>query len=201
MANDYGPSVVAWPFQSLEIRGILNLIGAVALEVGRKFEMKSVAMSAMILCSTLAVSIGGASAQQVGKLFFEGDVIRGAQAGAPGPLCVLNNQFKHLEKVVFRIRVLDQAGNALDDKGLKSVYIELSNGQKLQAFYGQHPPRGTAADFFWTAAWIVPDDYPNGTFSHKVTATDLQDRAQSWQSFKIASSQFTVVAGAIELKK
>jgi hypothetical protein len=53
----------------------------------------------------------GAQAQVGGsaRLFFEGDMVRGGQPGAPGPVCVLNNQFKRLEKVVWRLfRILDQ---------------------------------------------------------------------------------------------
>src|SRR6266700_7229450 len=81
----------------------------------------------------------GAQAQQV-KLFFEGDIVRGDQEGAPGPGCVLNSQFKHLEKVVWRLRILDAAGKPLDDKGLKSLVVELPDGQKLAARFGVHPP-------------------------------------------------------------
>src|SRR5712691_7394550 len=91
------------------------------------------------LFSALALSVASlafaqpAAAQTAKKLFFEGDLVRGAQQGAPGPFCVLNNQFKRLEKVVWRIRVLDEKGQALDDKGLKGVVIELPDGQKLEA--------------------------------------------------------------------
>ena len=70
--------------------------------------MKLLAASAVAL-SVLGFS-GAAQAQQPGKLFFEGDIVRGNQAGAPGPFCVLANQFRRLEKVVWRIRILDQAG-------------------------------------------------------------------------------------------
>src|SRR5262249_22183831 len=87
------------------------------------------------------------------QLFVEGDLVRGAQQGAPGPFCVLSNQFKRLEKVVWRIRVLDAAGQSLDDKGLKSVIVELPDGQKLDAKFDRHPPpaQGPALDHFWTA--------------------------------------------------
>src|SRR5256885_7427634 len=62
--------------------------------------------------------------------------------------CVLSNQFKRLEKVVWRIRVLDAAGQSLDDKGLKSVVVELPDGQKLDAKFDRHPPpaQGPALD-------------------------------------------------------
>jgi hypothetical protein len=145
----------------------------------------------------------GAHAQEAGKLFFEGDLVRGAQQGAPGPFCVLNNQFKRLEKVVWRLRVLDQNGKSLDDKGLKSLIVELPDGQKLDARFGPHPPaaQGPATDFFWTAIWTIPTSYPSGTFVYKVVATDLDGKAQSWEPFKRNTSQLAVVAGEIEIKK
>jgi hypothetical protein len=162
--------------------------------------MKVLAASAMALCVLGASS--AAQAQPAGKLFFEGDIVRGAQPGAPGPFCVLSNQFKRLEKVVWRIRVLDQAGKSLDDKGLKSLLVQLPDGTKLPSHWGPHPPPhlGKATDFFWTSVWIVPDNYPSGTFAYKVTATDLQGTNHTWEPFKNKSSQFTVVAGAIEIK-
>src|SRR6476469_7198395 len=111
-------------------------------------------MMKFLIGSAVALSALAATttAQAQGRLFFEGDIIRGAQAGAPGPLCALNSQFKRLEKVVFRFRVLDQNGKELDDKGLKELTVTLPDGQKLPARFGQHPPRGEAADHFWTAA-------------------------------------------------
>jgi hypothetical protein len=160
--------------------------------------MKLVAATAVALCALAST----AQAQQAGKLFFEGDIVRGAQPGAPGPFCVLSNQFKRLEKVVWRIRVLDQAGTSLDDKGLKSLLVQLPDGTKVPSYWGPHPPPhlGPTTDMFWTSAWIVPDNYPSGTFVYKVTATDMQGQTHTWEPFKNVNSQFTVVAGAIELK-
>ena len=69
-----------------------------------------------------------ANAQDAGakKLFFEGDMVRSGQPNQAGPFCVLANQFKRKEAVAWRIRVLDQTGAQMDDKGLKSVVVELS---------------------------------------------------------------------------
>ena len=64
--------------------------------------MKRTLFSAIALSTAVLSFAGGASAQD---LFLDGDIVRGNQPGAPGPICVLNNQFKHLEKVVFRFRV------------------------------------------------------------------------------------------------
>ncbi len=160
--------------------------------------MKFLTMSAVAL-SMLGFATG---AQAQGRLFFEGDIVRGAQPGAPGPFCVLNGQFKRLEKVVWRVRVQDQDGKALDDKGLKSIMVELPDGKKLPGRFGRHPPpqAGPATDFFWTVAWIVPDDYPSGTFVYKVEATDMQGKTYTWEPFKVKNSQFAIVPGKIELK-
>ena len=47
------------------------------------------------------VDVAGAQGVARKQLFVEGDLVRGAQQGAPGPFCVLSNQFKRLEKVVW----------------------------------------------------------------------------------------------------
>jgi hypothetical protein len=114
------------------------------------------------------VDAAGAQGAARNKLFVEGDVVRGAQQGAPGPFCVLSNQFKRLEKVVWRIRVLDEAGQSLDNNGLKSVVVELPDGQKLNAKFDRHPPpeQGAALDHFWTAVWTIPTSYPSGSLGY-----------------------------------
>src|ERR1700745_916788 len=120
--------------------------------------MKSLCLSAAIVFGVIGLA-NGAQAQGA-RLTFEGDMVRGAQAGAPGPFCVLDNQFKHLEKVVWRLRILDENRKPLDAKGLKSVVIELPAGQKMDARFGPHPG-GTqpATDHFWTAIWTIPSNF------------------------------------------
>ena len=158
------------------------------------------------IAPAVALSVLGfaGAAQAQSQVFFESDIVRGAQPGAPGPFCVLNGQFKHLEKVVWRVRVLDHDGKPLDDKMLKSINVQLPDGSKLPAArYGHHPgnvPREQATDFFWTVAWIVPEEYPNGTFVYKIVATTADGKEHSWEPFKVRASQFAVVAGKIEIK-
>jgi hypothetical protein len=158
--------------------------------------------SAVVLSLTAFWAVIPASAQSAKPLFFEADMVRGDQEGAPGPFCVLASQFKRLEKVVWRLRVLDADGKQLDAKGLKSLIVELPDGQKLAARFGPHPPprRGPAHDHFWSARWIIPASYPSGTFAYKVVATRIDGSSQTWEPFKIKPSQLTVVAGAIEIK-
>ncbi|HLH98601.1 MAG TPA: hypothetical protein VKW08_26115 [Xanthobacteraceae bacterium] len=156
---------------------------------------------ALLPLTALAVAlpgIAGAEERQPQSLFIEGDMVRGnTPKGQTGPTCVLNNQFKHNENAVFRVRVRDITGKPLDDKEIKGVVVELSDGQKLTMRYGGHPPRGSI-DYFWSAGWIIPADYPNGSLYYKVVATDLQGRTQSWQSFQDPRSQLEIVSGSVQ---
>jgi hypothetical protein len=116
------------------------------------------------------------------KYFFEGDIVRSG-------VCVLNNQFKRGDRVAFRVRVTDPKGQAADDKKLTALVVELADGTKLPMHYSVH--RNT--DSFWSISWGVPDNFPTGTLTYKVTATDTDTQSQSWSPFNIAPSQLTIV--------
>jgi hypothetical protein len=151
-----------------------------------------------------AASLGftqAAAAQEAKRLFFEGDMVRHTVEGQAGPFCVLASQFKRKEAVAWRIRVLDQTGQPADDKKLKGVVIELSDGQKLNMKFGGHPARGTPTDYFWSVNWVIPAEYPTGSLTYKVVATDLGEQTQSWEPFKRQPTQLTVIAGEPDLKK
>jgi hypothetical protein len=162
----------------------------------------------MVASALSATGFGSLSAaQETQKLFIEGDIVRGnTPAGITGPVCVLTNQFKRKEKVVFRIRVRDIAGAPLDDKAIKSIAVELSDGQKFPAEYRARPPVSVRkalglsepTDYFWSAVWLIPEDYPTGSLSYKVVATDMQGNAQSWTPFKDPRSLPMVMAGDVE---
>lgn len=139
-----------------------------------------------------------AKAQSAARLFFEGDTVRGIPSTGPtGPLCVLDSQFKHAEEIVWRVRVLDgRNGKPVDDKGLKSLVVQLPNGASVALKYGGHPNRGPQTDHFWSASWQVPADYPSGSFTYTVVATDKHGKTKSWQPFNVGLSQLTVVADA-----
>jgi hypothetical protein len=152
-------------------------------------------LSAAVLAAVAGIL--GASvlrAQEVSLLFFEGDMVRGATGGGVfGPVCVLTSQYRRKEMVVWRIRVRDRSNQALDDKGLKSLVVELPDGQKFPMKFGPHPVRGPVTDHFWATSWVIPDSYPTGSLSYKVTATDSQDRTHTWEPFKVGISQLTVI--------
>ena len=125
--------------------------------------MKTPTFSAMALALAMLGVADRALAEEAKKLFFEGDLVRHTIENQAGPFCVLTSQFKRKEAVAWRIRVLDSAGNVADDKVLKSVVVELGDGQKLPAHYGPHPPRGAPpTDYFWSAALGDPSGLPHG---------------------------------------
>ena len=71
----------------------------------------------------------GRSPSRLKKLFFEGDLVGHTLETQKGPFCVLTSQFKRKEAVAWRIRVLESTGDVADDKVLKSVVVELGDGQ------------------------------------------------------------------------
>jgi hypothetical protein len=156
---------------------------------------------AVALAVALLALAGDAHAQDAKKLFFEGDMVRGVQqAGLTGPGCVLASQYRRKESVVWRVRVLDAGGKASDSSALKSVTVELADGQKFPMHFGPHP-RGRTDDYFWAVSWIIPADYPTGTLTYKVTAVDLAGGSHTWEPFKIQPSQLTVIAGEVQFTK
>jgi hypothetical protein len=151
-----------------------------------------------------------AAAQEAQKMFIEGDIVRGnTPSGNTGPVCVLANQFKRKENVIFRIRVRNTAGQPLDDKGLKSLVVELSDGKRYPAAYRARPPVAVRAalgltgpiDYFWSAAWLIPQDYPTGSLSYRVVATDMEGSTQDWTPMKDLRSLPVVIPGDVEYTK
>ena len=161
--------------------------------------MKIVNLSAVALSVAALGLASGAQAQTAKKLFFEGDIVRHALAGQAGPFCVLNNQYKRKEAVAFRIRILTPGGEIADDKVLKSVVVELGNGQKIPAGYKPHgnPP----TDHFWSLFWTIPAEHPTGTVGYKVIATMNDGSTVEWKPFNRPTTELMVVDGEPDLKK
>jgi hypothetical protein len=164
---------------------------------------KIMVVSAALLA--LPALFGVARAQTAQKFFFEGDIVRGnTPDGATGPVCVLANQFKRRENVIFRIRIRDVTGQPLDDKALKSVVVQLMGGQTFAARFASRPPANVIASLKLpgpTDAWRIPQDFPTGTATYKVTVTDLQGNTQVWAPFNDPRSWPTVLDGEVEFRK
>jgi len=139
--------------------------------------MKLVEASLLALFGAAGLSMP-AQGQQAGKLFFEGDMVKGPQPGQAGPFCVLQSQFFRKQQVAWRVRVLDSDGKQVDDKGLKSLMVELSNGKTVELKFKPHPPRVTPTDFFWSGSWVIPEDQPTGSFTYRVSRGRTADGAK-----------------------
>ena len=160
--------------------------------------MKTITLSALAL-SFAVVGLSAADAQTrttpPGKLFFEGDIVRHALMGQQGPFCVLNNRYIRGEAVAWRIRIQKPDGTVANGDALKSVEVELGNGQKLPAHFGGHgmPP----TDFFWSLFWTIPNDFPTGMLGYKVNATMNDGTVVTWQPFTRDTTQLMIVAGTL----
>jgi hypothetical protein len=162
--------------------------------------MKTLPIFSTVLLSSAILACGG-PANAASRLFFEGDMVRGAtRDGATGPTCVLTSQYKRLEHVTWRVRVLNPDGDALNDEGLESLVVELSDGQTFPMHFGKHP-RGEDTDEFWATSWAIPEDYPTGRITYKVTATDLEGNAHEWMPFNVAPSDLTIIPGEVTFTK
>ena len=159
--------------------------------------MKKLTLSTIVLSAAIAGLASAADAQPrttpAGKLFFEGDIVRHALEGQQGPFCILNNRYMRGEAVAFRIRIQSPDGSAATNQQLKSVEVELGNGQKLPAHYGGHG--NPATDFFWSLFWTVPDNFPTGSLGYKVNATMNDGTVVTWEPFNRATTQLMVVDG------
>ncbi len=100
---------------------------------------------------------------------------------------------------MWRFRALDPiTTKALDDKAIKSFDVTLPDG-KTQAFkYGGHGgTKENPAEFFWTAGFSLPKDYPTGAFNYQIRVINLDGAIGTWDQFKVPAAQLQVVpAGA-----
>jgi hypothetical protein len=154
---------------------------------------------AAVALSAAVVGFGGPAS--AAEMFFSGDMVRGhTQQGATGPGCVLTSQYMRGESVVFRVRVLDDQGNPVDDSKLDSLAIVLGDGESIDMRYGGHP-HTDPVDHFWATSWVIPADYPTGELGYKVVATETDGTTQEWTPFKVSSSELTVIPGEVTYTK
>lgn len=159
----------------------------------RKFALAS----AGLLAAGLGSRVSTASAQQPGQYFVYGDTVEGGKNRPPAPEsdrhCVLSNIFPRNAQIVWRMRVVDMKQNGLpvDDTVIKSVEVTLADGTVVTLKYGGHPP-DEKTDFFWSAGWVVPKDYPTGTLLYTVQATAMDGQIATYAPFDISSSLLTI---------
>lgn len=108
--------------------------------------------------------------------------------------CVLSSRFPRNSQIVWRARVIDpKTGAPMDDLMLDKVEVTLSDGQTLEMEYGAHPPApNPPRDYYWTIDWLIPKDYPTGTFGYTIMATGKEGQTGEFKPFDVAPSLPTV---------
>jgi hypothetical protein len=151
--------------------------------------------SAGLLAAGLGSRVSTVGAQQPGQYFVYGDTVEGGKNRPEDSdrHCVLSNIFPRNAQIVWRMRVVDMKQNGLpvDDTVIKSVDVTLADGTVVTLKYGGHPPDENT-DFFWSAGWVVPKDYPTGTLLYTVTATAMDGQTATYAPFDISASLLTV---------
>jgi hypothetical protein len=183
-------------FRALASIAAMTFLAGVLASCGGTGETGSSATTA----PTTAPTIAAAAKPQVATfLILQGDTVR-----SPNGLteeektilsCTQQSRFPQGSRIVWRFRALDPlSSKALDDKAIKSFDLILPDG-KAQAFkYGGHGGTKEApAEFFWTAGFTVPNDYPTGTFNYQIKATNLDGATGTWDQFKVAAAQLQIV--------
>ena len=180
------------------IASLTFLAGVLASCGGGTGESPTTATTAPTTAPTVAATT---APQKAAFLILQGDTVRSPEGLTDDQKtylsCVQENRFPQGSRIVWRFRVLDPTtGTALDDKALKSFTLSLPDGTSVAFKYGGHggPDKQHPAEYFWTAGFSVPADYPTGAFSYKVTATSVEGAVGTYEQFKVAPAQLQIVA-------
>lgn len=189
------------------LRGGFDGKGRVMRMIGRMSRSRVLALFGAALALVAALGVAGcssssnatptpAAASLAAPLVIQADTVQGSKnlttAQQATQSCVEENRFDHNAEVIFRAKVIDPVtGKSLDASGLKSVVVELPNGNNVTLKFGQHPA-SNPTDSFWAGSWTVPADYPSGSVAWKVVATGLNGETATYQPFAVAPSQMII---------
>jgi hypothetical protein len=89
---------------------------------------------------------------------------RPASGVKPRPVgCSQSNYFVRGEQVVWRIWGSEAAtGDILSAENVKYAYVKVPGQPNMRLNWGAHGATSNRV-WFWTAAWVIPKDYPLGT--------------------------------------
>ncbi|MDH4176190.1 MAG: hypothetical protein OEV72_01340 [Thermoleophilia bacterium] len=135
----------------------------------------------LVLTVGLVIAIGAAASSALAAqdqtpakqdVFLYVDTVNGSRpvGVAPRPLsCTQTNNFKRGEQVVFRAWGSEAAtGDILSTENVKSGVVQVPGvAEPLKLNWGAHGATSNRV-WFWTAAWVIPADYPLGTANVKV---------------------------------
>ena len=157
------------------------------------------ATSATQAPAPVATTQATAAPQKATFLILQGDTVRSPEGLTDEEKtflsCVQQSRFPQSSRIVWRYKVIDPlTSKALDDKAIKSFDLILPDGTKTAFKYGGHGgTKPDYADYFWTAGFSIPKDYPTGTFNYQVKAVSQEGAIGSFDQFKVTSALLTVV--------
>ncbi|MFA7249474.1 MAG: hypothetical protein WC273_07545 [Dehalococcoidia bacterium] len=143
-----------------------------------------------------------APAAKTNRLFIDVDTVRGSKNLTKEDNavigCVQSSQFAKNEQIVFRFRVFDpDTGKEMDDKTMSKIIVKFKNGTELPAAaYGAHP-KEPPNESFWTAAYVIPPDFPAGSIDYTVTATDKEGRVGTFTPVHFAANALLTVTNQV----
>jgi len=90
----------------------------------------------------------------------------------PAVYCADSSVFRRGNQVIFRMYIVDaKTGKVMNGKDLSSVVVKIAGIADLKTgFKPQGGKPDATAPWLWSAAWLVPDDYPLGAFKFTVQA-------------------------------
>jgi hypothetical protein len=175
---------------------ITFVVGSLASCGGGTGESATSATTAPTVAPTVAAT---AKPQVATFLILQGDTVRSPEGLTDEEKtflsCVQQSRFPQGSRIVWRYRVIDPLTNkALDDKGLTSFEVTLPDNTKTAFKYGGHGGTKEApAEFFWTAGFSLPKDYPTGLFNYQLKATAATGAVGTFEQMKVPAAQLTVV--------
>ena len=90
----------------------------------------------------------------------------------PAVYCADSSVFKRGNQIIFRMYIVDaKSGKVLNGKDFSKVVVRIAGMPDLKT--GFKPQGGNAnaeSPWLWSAAWLVPSDYPLGAFKFNVVA-------------------------------
>ena len=123
-----------------------------------------VASASGATATTLPTPVQGAGLHPV---FMYADTVTGSGGTVKPPgVCEMSNLFQRGQMVVWRMWGIEAAtgGTDLTPTNVVTAFVKVPGEKAIPMTYGPKDP-------FWTAAWVVPMNYPFGTVNFSVQVT------------------------------
>lgn len=91
----------------------------------------------------------------------------------PAKYCAQSSVFQRGNQVVFRMYIINtKTGKVVNGKEMSRVVVQIPGvPDQVMGFKPQGGNPDATAPWLWSVAWLVPKDYPVGTFNFKIKAT------------------------------